>query len=401
MKQSLRNKIEQNKNPFFVILRREIKWMNRNKEYWFLTLIGPLIGFMLIFGIFYKGVVRDLDIAIVDSDQTKTSRQILRMIDATPIAKISYDCNSLKEAQELMLKGKINGIINVKEGLEKNVLKKSDNAKVVIYLNGSNILKSSLLKSGILKTVATFNAGIQVVLSMKHGFNFNQAMVSAVPITGSAHVLFNPYTNYFYFLATILMPVILLLFAFVGSIYSIGNELRNGTAGKALKKANNSVIVLAMGKMLPYTALFSVHLIFYNYLVFGVMNMPITGSYFTLFFSEFLLLISYQALALVFIGVLGNLRLAVSLASAYSMMSVTFSGLTFPNIGMPMFGVLFGRIFPLTYWLQIFLGQTMRNDPLAIDLPLMLYFFVFILAGLVSLHWIKVRYSDEKYWNKR
>ncbi len=386
--------------PFITIFRRELKWMNKNKEYWFLSVFGPLVGFLLVFGIFYKGVVRDLDIAVIDNDNTAMSRKILRMIDATPIARISYHCNNLVEAEELLLKGKVNAIINVNKDLEKYLLKKSDKAKVVIYLNNANILKGSLLKSGILKTVATFNAGVQIQLAMKQGANYKQALVATVPIVNGAHALFNPYTNYFYFLAAVLMPVILIVFTLVGSIYSLGNELKNGTAEKALKKANNSILVLFTGKMLPYTFLFMGHMILYNYVIFHLMGLPINGNYFIILLSEFLLIVSYQALSALFMGVLGSLRLAVSLASAYSMMAVTFSGLTFPEIAMPTGAVLFGRIFPLTYWLDIFLGQTMRNDPLAINLPQVWYFFVFILAGLVSLYWLKQRYSNEKFWYK-
>ncbi|PID88290.1 MAG: multidrug ABC transporter permease [Bacteroidia bacterium] len=385
---------------FRVIFWREIKWMNKNKEYWFLTLFGPLIGFTLILGIFNRGVVRDLNITIVDNDNTKTSRQLVKMIDATPIAKVKYRTPILSEAHDLMLRGKSDAIIDIKKGLERSILSKSTDAKTVIYLNGANVLKGSLLKSGILQAVSTFNAGIQVQIAMKKGENFKQAVVKAQPIRGDAHALFNPYTNYFYFLATVLMPLILVLFTLIGSVYSLGNELRNGTAGKALKKAENSIVVLTTGKLLPYTLLFTVHAIAFNYVIFRLMGFPLKGSFAVVVISEILMILAYQSIAVLLVGVLGNLRLSVSLGSAYSILALTFSGLTFPLLSMPILAQMFSGIFPLTYWLRIFLGETLRNDPIRTVMPQMLYFFVFITVGIVSMFWLRLRYSTPKHWKK-
>ncbi len=385
-------------NPLLVIFKRELDWMIRHIEYWFLTLLGPLLGFVLVLGIFHKGVVRELHVSLVDNDNTKMSRQVANMIDATSIADLETVAN-LHDANELMLEGKTNAIIYIEKGFEKNLLRVSQ-SNVIVYLNSANILKGGLLKAGILKTLATFNAGIKVQIAMKKGLNYTQAVDAFVPIQVDKHVLFNPYTNYFYFLATILMPVILVLFTLIGSIYSLGNELKNGTAGAALRKANNSIIVLTVGKLLPYTILFFLQALIFNYVIFVFMDVPLTGSYTLILVSELLLIISYQALAILLIAILGNMRLSASLGSAYSMMALTFAGLTFPDFGMPVIAQLFGRIFPLTYWLKVFLGQTLRYEALEVSMPQILYLFVFIAAGAISMFWLKQKYVNEKYWNK-
>ncbi len=385
-------------NPLLVIFKRELDWMIKHKEYWFLTLLGPLLGFMLVLGIFHKGVVRELHVSLVDNDNTKMSRQAANMIDATSIADLETVAN-LHDANELMLEGKTNAIIYIEKGFEKNLLRVSQ-SDIVVYLNSANILKGGLLKAGILKTLATFNAGVKVQIAMKKGLNYTQAVDAFVPIQVDKHVLFNPYTNYFYFLATILMPVILILFTLIGSIYSLGNELKNGTAGAALRKANNSIIVLTVGKLLPYTILFFLQALIFNYVIFVLMDVPLTGSYTLILVSELLLIVSYQALAIFLIGTLGNMRLSASLGSAYSMMALTFAGLTFPDFGMPVIAQLFGRIFPLTYWLKVFLGQTLRYETLEVSMPYILYLFVFIIVGAISMFWLKQKYVNEKYWNK-
>ena len=385
--------------PLYTVVRREIEWMRRRWAYWFLTIVGPLLGFALVLGIFNQGVVRDLSVSVVDNDQSSVSRQIIRMIDATSIAEVIQECSNLKEAEDLILSGKTSAIIYLQKNLERD-LYKSESPEVIIYINNANILKGGLLKSGILKAVSTFNGGVNVQLAMKNGTSTQQAIAEVVPINLDTHVLFNPYTNYFYFLATALMPVSLIVFTLLGSIYSLGSELKNATSFAALGKANNSIVVLVVGKLLPYTLLFFIQALIFNYLIFNVMGMPMTGSFSVLLVSELLLIIAYQALAVFIVGIFGNLRLGVSIGSAYSMMALTFSGLTFPEFGMPLIAKVFAQLFPLSYWLKIFIGQTLRNDPVSNALPQMLYLLVFVSMGAISLFWLKQKYIHEKYWSK-
>lgn len=385
--------------PFFTIVWREIDWMRTRWIYWFLTIVGPLLGFAIVIGIFNQGVVRDLGVSVVDLDQSKTSRQVIRMIDATSIAKVNNDCEDVIGASNLIYEGKTNAIIVIPNNFENDVFK-SGSPEVIIYLNNANILKGGLLKSGILKAVSTFSVGVKVQMALKKGSGNQQAINEVVPINLDTHILFNPYTNYFYFLATVLMPVILIIFTLLSSIYSLGYELKNATSLAALQKSNNSIVVLIVGKLMPYTVLYFIQALVFNYLIFDIMEMPMTGSYSVILISEFLLIISYQFLGVFMMGILGNLRLAVSLGSAYSMMALTFSGLTFPEFGMPLAARIFAQLFPLSHWLKVFVGQTLRNDPLAVSLTNMSYLFVFIAMGMVCMFWLKHKFSNERYWSK-
>jgi ABC-2 type transport system permease protein len=386
-------------NPFFTIVNREIEWMRTKWIYWFLTIIGPLFGFLVIIGIFNQGVVRDLPVSVVDHDQSKTSRQLIRMIDAAAVSQVKDKVQDLAEARELLYRNKTQAIIVIPEEFEHDLLK-NDAPEVMVYINNANIIKGGMLKTGIYTAISTFTSGVKVQYAMKKGENQKQALTSAVPIRLDTHVLFNPYTNYFYFLATALMPVILIVFVLLSSIYTLGYELKNHTSEAALEKAGNSITVLAVGKLFPYTVLFFIQALILNYLEFGYMGMPMTGSYTVLLISELLLIISYQFLGVLLIAVSGNLRLSVSLGSAYSMMALTFAGLTFPDIGMPLLARIFGQLFPLSYWLRIYTGQVLRADPLSNSFINMLYMLVFVIIGYISMYWLKEKYRNEKYWGR-
>ena len=47
------------------------------------------------------------------------------------------------------------------------------------------------------------------------------------------------------------------------------------------------------------------------------------------------MILSYQFMAIFIVTLTRNLRLAISIASAYTMLALTYAGLTFPLFGMP------------------------------------------------------------------
>lgn len=54
--------------------------------YWLLTVILPIVAFAFFAVLLYKGVARDIPIAVVDQDNSTLSRKVTQMIDATPTA---------------------------------------------------------------------------------------------------------------------------------------------------------------------------------------------------------------------------------------------------------------------------------------------------------------------------
>jgi ABC-2 type transport system permease protein len=112
------------------------------------------------------------------------------------------------------------------------------------------------------------------------------------------------------------------------------------------------------------------------------------------------MILSYQAMAVFLVTLTRNLRLALSLASAYTMLAITFAGLTFPTSGMPAVAQIFSRIFPFTYWLELFVGQTLRGEPMANGIIQIWILVVFIVAGLCMMPRLKYLLTHKQSWGK-
>jgi len=381
------------------VIKREINRLSKNWILLFITLIAPITAYLIIMWMFSDGVIRDVPISVVDLDNSSLSRNIIRQVNVTPATKVQYNSASLNDAKSLVEKGKIDAVIVIPEGSEKKILL-GNSTSIAVYINNSNVVKGGVIKGGLYKTLSTVSAGIKVQTQLKKGYTQNQAISRSVPIKLNTHLLFNPYTNYSYFLTLGLLPLMAVVFIFLGSVYVLGIELKEGTAGKLLKTAENNVTVAITGKLLPHTFLFFINVMVMNLILFSVLGTPLSGNLFAIILSEILLIIAYQMLAVLFLNITSNMRLSLSLGSAYTMMALTFSGLTFPTMAMPLIAKIFSWIFPYTFWLKIFIAQSIRNEPLVEILPYIIILIIFILSGVLSFKGMKKKLSNSKYWGK-
>lgn len=381
----------------FRVIQRETQRIAGSWVLIFTTMIAPITTFLVIIWLFSAGVVRDLPIAVVDMDHSAFSSRVTRLVDAAPVCKVISRLNSTAEAKELMDKGIIDAIVVLPLDLERKVMDNNAEA-IAVYINNTNVVKGGALKSGLYSTLSTISAGVKVQVAIKKGQTPEQAVEKARPVKVTTHLLFNPFGNYSYFLALGLLPLLAVVFIFLGSVYALGMEFKEGTAGELINMANQNVIVALTGKMLPYTLLFFVDMMVMNILLTRTLGTPVHGSLSAILLSEILLIISYQMMAILFLKLTANLRLSLSLGSAYTMMALTFSGLTFPAIAMPLIAKLFSLIFPYTFWLRIFLSQTMRGEPLREVIIPFLAFIPFILLGATAFPGIKRKLSHPRYW---
>ncbi len=387
------------RNPFLRVLFREIDRMSSSVIYLFCTLIGPLFAFVVLLLTFSEYIPRNISVALVDQDQTMLSRKIGMSINATPEATITMRMPNLQEAYDQMARGKIDAIVLIPRDTERNIMQGMQQ-KIPVFVNNLNILKGGYLQKGIYKTLATLSAGLKLQFAAKKGQPAEQAMASAMPVNLHQHVLFNPFGNYAYFLLTALLPLMVLVFTLLTTIFAVGIEVREGTGPDWLEHASGSVVVALAGKMLPYTVLYSVISMVMNVILFIRIGAPLHGDFFLIALGELGLVVTYQFVGILFVSVLANVRLALSVGSAYSMMALTFSGLTFPAFGMPAAAEGFSFLFPFTYWIKIFISQAMQDAPAMQGVKYLSIYLLFILLSVCFIPRLKRILQTEKYWGK-
>lgn len=382
------------------VLRREWGRIRKYPIYPTLMIILPVISFLFFAAVFGEGTPRDMPVAVLDEDHSPLSRQLASMIDATPAAMVSYDIQDMEQGERMMREGQIEAIVYIPRNFEKDIYSNSP-TRVGAYVNGTNIAVNGFLGKDLQTTVTTFSTGIQIQTLMKKGLSEKQAYNQAMPIYFDRHLLFNPWVNYGYFLMPSFMPMMLLIFTILLTVFAIGSELKNATAGEWMAAADGEIWPALIGKMIPYTGAMFLMSLLMNTIMYKWVGVPLNGSAALLILAGFLFVLSYQSIGVLIISVLSNLRLSLSIAGGYSVLAFTFSGLTFPLMAMDWYVVAFSRIFPFTFYTDVFIDQAMRGAPVIYSIhDLGWMTVVFILLPLLCLPRLKKIATNETYWRR-
>jgi ABC-2 type transport system permease protein len=383
----------------WAVLQRELVRLTHQPIYLTLMLVLPLTSFAFFALLFNQGVARDIPIAILDEDHTTLSRKVAQMIDDTPTAMVAYDIQDIDEGERLMREGRVMAIVQIPAFFEKCILSNTQ-THIENYVSGTNITVNGLLSKDIQTAVTTFSAGIQLQLLTKQGLTERQAMAQLMPVRFDRHVLFNPYINYGYYLAPSFLPMMLLIFVVLTTVFSIGTELKNSTAREWLRTADDSVGAALLGKTLPVTVgMFLLSLAMFV-IIFKVVGTPLNGSLAIILTGTLLFIMSYQAISVLIVSLLANLRLSLSIGGGYSVLAFTFSGLTFPIMAMwePMQWL--SRLFPFTYYTDLFVDQMLRGAPVVCSLPDLGWMSLFVVLPLLCLPRLKRVCTEQKFWGR-
>ena len=368
--------------------------------YLLITIVLPLISFLIFWVIFNSGVPKNLLISVYDADNSQTSRRITRMLDATALLRVAQKPTSIEQGKKLILKGDSNALIVLPKNLEKDILK-AQSPKIINFYNNEFLLIGSLINCDVATVIKTVSKGLNLSMRQKSNEMTTAAMAHIEPVVIEKHVLFNPYLNYFYYLTGTLQPAMLQIFIIIITIFSFGIELKKGTARELFEKSGENMFALFAGKLLPYSFIYILLGLFMNIYLFQIPGFPFRGHIAVLVAATILFVFAYQAIGVFIISMTANLRLALSVAGFYSTTAFAFVGVTFPIMGMPLCAKIWSNLLPLTHYIKLFVDQSMKGAPVPVSLPDLCYISFFILAGLtLSCSRMKKILTHQAYWGR-
>ena len=388
------------KTGFKAVLSREISRIQSESIYLWMLFILPISSFIFFTAMFEEGKADDFAVAIYDADNSPMSRMVKSWIEATPEVAFTNTVYSLEEGKRLLEKGDVYGVLMLPKGLENGVYS-GDPKKIILYYSNLNLSAGSGVSVATLTTIKTISAGINLQKRLsKDKEMYEQAFESIQPIRLDKHALYNPYINYAYYLATALFPTMLLMFILGTTVYIVGSELKYHTAEDWYATGGKSVLVSVSAKLLPYTIIFFIEIIFMNALIFYKIGAPQNGNFFVLLFAEGLFVVAYQAMGVFLISVLPNMRLALSLGAAYASLAFSFAGLTFPLLAMNPIMQGFAHIFPLTHYMNIYINEAMKGLEIIYSLSSFAWLIGFIVLPFIIIPRLRAFMTKDKYWGK-
>lgn len=366
------------------IAKREVLRIAVRPLYLFCMIIAPVFCYLFFTTLMANGLPTDLPAGVVDLDNTSTTRNIIRNLDAFQQTHIVAHYPSVMEARKAIQRGEIYSFYYIPEGTTEATLA-SRQPKVSFYVNYSYLIAGSLLYKDQ-RTISELAAGVvgRATLYAK-GATEDQAMAFLQPIVIDTHALNNPWLNYSVYLCNTLFPGILMLLIFLTTIYTLGEEVKNGTGRELMRLADNSITKVLIGKLLPHTLVFFVIAVFYNVYLYGYLHYPCHSGIFPMLLAGLLLVLSSQAFGVFLFGLFGSFRLALSAASLWGVISFSISGFTFPVMAMHPTLQALCVLFPLRHYYLLYVNFALNGYPLIYAWQAVAALLVFLLLPFLVL----------------
>lgn len=389
-------KREKKSVALWMVMKRECRRLVSRPLYLFSMVVAPLFCYVFFTTLMSSGLPTNLPVGAVDLDNSATSRSIIRNLDAFGQTAVVAHYENVTEARIAMQQGKIYGFFYIPKGLSADAQSQRQ-PKLSFYTNNSYLIAGSLLFKDM-KMMGELAAGAAArsVLYAK-GATEDQAMAYLQPIVIDTHPLQNPWLNYSVYLCNTLVPGVLMLLIFMVTVYSIGVEIKNRTAREWLRMSNNSIYIALAGKLLPHTVVFFIMGIFYNIYLYGFLHFPCNSGIFPMILATLCFVLASQCCGIVMIGTLPTLRLGLSFASLWGVLSFSVSGFSFPVMAMNPVLQGLSVLFPLRHYFLIYVDQALNGYSMIYSWPNYMALLIFMMLPFFVVNRLKETLIYYKY----
>ena len=382
---------------FLRIAKREAFRLTSQPIYLFCMVIAPIFCFVFFSTLMEKGLPSNLPAGVVDLDNTATTRNIIRNLDAFQEIKIVAHYESVSQARKAIQRGEIYSFYYIPRGTTEKALANRP-PKVSFYVKYSYLIAGSMLYKDQRTMSELASGAIGRATLYAKGATESQAMAFLQPIVIETHALNNPWLNYSVYLCNTLFPGLLMLLIFLTTVYALGTELKENTAGQLMKESGNSIVTALTGKLFPHTIVFFIIAVFYNVYLYGFLHYPCNSGIFPMLLAGLLLVLASQAFGVFLFGLFGSLRLALSAASLWGVISFSISGFTFPVMAMHPTLQALANLFPLRHYFLIYVDLALNGYPLiyawhsvvALLIFMLLPFFILKKLRTAMLHYVYI-----------
>lgn len=370
------------------IARRELRRMASKPIYWFCMIAAPLFCFVFFTSLMAEGLPTDMPLGLVDNDNTTTSRSLARNLDAFEMTSIKEQYANVTEAREAVQRGDIYGFYYIPKGTTRKA-QRQELPVVSFYTNYSYLVAGSLLYRDM-RTMSELASGAasRTVLYAK-GATERQAMAFLQPIVIDSHAINNPWLNYNVYLSNVILPGLLMLFIFMVTVFSIGTEVKYNTMHDWLIMARGSMFHALTGKLLPQTLIFFLMGIAFAIGLYGVLHFPCHCGLPTMLLVMFLGIIGAQGLGVFMFAMLPTLRMSLSFASLWGVISFSICGMSYPVMAMHPTLQGLSLLFPLRHYFLLYVNCALDGYPLMNAAPYVVGLLLFASLPLLLLRRLK------------
>lgn len=333
------------------VFRRELRRMTSRRIYLTASLVLPLFSLLFMATIFGDGNMRELPVGVVDADNSSASRNIVRMVDASPTLKVLKQYANETEARNDIRQKHIYGYLLIPNGFAQKA-GNNEATTLCYYYHNAMLGVGGELYAAFEQLLKQVSVSPIMEEAIALGESEENTVSFLMPVAETPFPIYNANRNYLVYLGQPIFFILLQILLLLVSTYALGSENKFGTADEWLRTAKGDIGIAVAGKLLPYTLIFILISIAANYLFFGWLEIPLPNNFWAINAITILFICATQALALLLYSLFPALSLIISIVSMVGSLGATLSGVTFPVSFMDAPVHAASHLFPVRHFME-------------------------------------------------
>ncbi|MDQ2645302.1 MAG: ABC transporter permease [Myxococcota bacterium] len=356
------------------IAGKELLQLRRDRMTLAMMVVLPLLQ-LLLFGYAINTDVRHMPTLVFDSDHTSASRGLERSLTASGFYDVVGHVQSHAEIEQALRAGDAKVALVIPAGYATKLARKLP-ASLQLVVDGSD----PQTVASATNTAASLASAESTALLLQR---LGPAGALGPPLKLEPSTWYNPELRTAVFVVPGLVGVILTMTMVMLTSMAIARERERGTLEQLIVSPVKR-LELVLGKIAPYVVIGYVQMTLILSAGSFVFDVPLSGSLTLLYALAFVFIAANLALGLFFSTLAKTQQQAMQMSFFFLLPNILLSGFMFPFEAMPRPAQLLAEALPLTHFLRIVRGITLKGAFFS-DLARELGFLAVILGVLIVL----------------
>jgi ABC-2 type transport system permease protein len=337
-----------------VIAWKELLQLRRDRMTLAMMVVLPIIQ-LLLFGYAINTDVRHIPTVVYDRDHSAASRDLGQSLRVTGFYDLLGEVRSYAEIEDALRSGRARAALVIPAGYAAN-LRAGRSSQLQLVVDGTDPQTVGSAISTASGLVAARSSELLLAQLSRAG----GAPRAFEPIRLEPSTWYNPELRTAVYVVPGLIGVILTMTMVMLTAMAIARERERGTLEQLIVSPVRRV-ELVLGKILPYTVIGYVQMTLILLVGRMVFQVPLSGSLGLLYALAFLFIAANLALGLFFSTLAKTQQQAMQMSFFFLLPNILLSGFMFPFEAMPRPAQLIAQGLPLTHFLRIVRGITLKG----------------------------------------
>jgi ABC-2 type transport system permease protein len=335
----------------WAMIVKEFVQMRRDRMTFATMIVVPVMQ-LVLFGYAINTDPKHMPAAVLVRDNGPLTRAVLSSLKNTAYFEFKQEVHSAAELDRLVRTGAVQFAIEIPASFERDV-RRGDRPSILVIADATDPVATS-------SALASLNGVIDSALKRELRGPDAAVKKTQQPFEITLQRRYNPEGITQYNIVPGLLGVVLTMTMMMFTALAVTREVERGTMESLLAMPIHPVEIM-LGKIAPFVLVGFVQMTIILAAAYYLFGVPIAGSVPLLVALATLFAAANLAVGYTFSTIATNQLQAVQMTFFFFLPNILLSGFMFPYRGMPEWAQAIGEVLPLTHFLRIVRGITLKG----------------------------------------